>query len=286
MILLSLISILSCSRKEEELMADYTAPQELPANLVAGTPLNDRILKLYKDYGVIVYADTAIGARLYRDLVSEENLQIANRRPPDKEAALIYVNMIEDEFIKVLPTSKRNLIFRNFYLFENKLSSGTNPASNTDYISYVWYNSNSDLTVGGLNAENLDTVQLKQTFFYGLSNVLRNRPLNIQNYYQPFIQLKTNATVYYWQVTDLTSAYNLGFLNKNQNLIKSDQQDFDLFAAWAATTVPQKRDSILNANSLLRQKYNLVTAMFRQEGIPLTDINNAWQMSPYNPSNN
>lgn len=286
MILLSLISILSCSRKEEELMADYTAPQELPANLVAGTPLNDRILKLYKDYGVIVYADTAIGARLYRDLVSEENLQIANRRPPDKEAALLYVNMIEDEFIKVLPTSKRNLIFRNFYLFENKLSSGTNPASNTDYISYVWYNSNSDLTVGGLNAENLDTVQLKQTFFYGLSNVLRNRPLNIQNYYQPFIQLKTNATVYYWQVTDLTSAYNLGFLNKNQNLIKSDQQDFDLFAAWAATTVPQKRDSILNANSLLRQKYNLVTAMFRQEGIPLTDINNAWQMSPYNPSNN
>lgn len=284
--LLSLIFILSCSRKEEELIADYTAPQELPVNLVPGTPLNDRILKLYKDFGVIVYADTIIGARLYKDLVSEESLQIANRRPPHTEAALLYVNMIEDEFIDVLPTNKRNLIFRNFYLFENKLSSGTNPASNTDYISYVWYNSNSDLTVGGLNMETLDTIQLKQTFFYGLSNVLRNRPQNTQNYYQPFIQLKTNAGVYYWQVTDLTSAYKIGFLSDNQNLIKSDQQDFDLFAAWAVTTAPQQRDSILNENSLLRQKYNLVTAMFRQEGILLNDINNAWQMSPYNPLNN
>ena len=91
--------------------------------------------------------------------------------------------------------------------------------------------------------------------------------------------------VYYWQVTSLETAYETGFVSEDQNFIKSDPQDFDLIAAWAATVKPTYRDSILNKYSFLREKYDLVTGMFRKEGIPLEAINEEWQNSAYNPEN-
>ena len=282
--LVILILAASCS-DGDDLTADYIAPQELPPNLVAGTPLTDRILQLYDDYGIIVYTDT-IGTRNYHDLVSEDALQIGTRLPPDTAAAILYVNMIEDEFVKQLPEDKRSLAFRNFYLYKNELSSGTSAYYMYDYISYLWYNSNADLTVGGVHDEELDTLMFKQTFYYGLSSALRNNPVYADAYYQPFVNLKTDAAVYYWQVYTLEDAYNKGFLTANQNLIKSNQQDFDLFAAWAATVPPAERDSLLDLYPLLKEKYNLVTAMFRQEGIPLEETNATWQESSYNPASN
>lgn len=275
----------SCTREDEEIVADYNAPRELPTNLVTGTPLSDRILELYENYGIIVYTDTTIGDRMYQDLVSEEGLQMEHI-PADTAAAIFYINMIEDEFIKKLPEDKFGLIFRNFYLYKNELSTGSGPYNQYDYISHVWYNSNSDLTVGGIDNITLDTVMLKQTFYYGLSTVLREIPVNTENFYRPFVDLMNEAAVYYWQVNSLEDAYEKGFLSANQNLIKSDQQDFDLFAAWAATVDPVKRDSLLNEYSLLRSKYQIVTEMFRQEGIPLEEVNEEWQLSPYNPDNN
>lgn len=283
--IISLLLIYSCSRKDEEIVADYNAPRELPANLVPGTPLNDRILRLYEDYGIIVYTDTTIGDRMYQDLVSEEGLQMEHI-PADTEAAIFYINMIEDEFINLLPDDKLGLVFRNFYLYKNQLSTGSGPYNQYEYISHVWYNSNADLTVGGLDNSTMDTVMLKQTFYYGLSSVLRGKPLNKENFYRPFVDLMNDARVYYWQVNSLEDAYERGFLSANQNLIKSDQQDFDLFAAWAATVDPVKRDSLLNLYPLLKSKYLLVTEMFRQEGIPLEEVNEEWQMSSYNPANN
>lgn len=274
---------ISCSEDAENLVADYKAPQELPPNLVAGTPLSDKLLQLYEDYGIIVYTDT-IGERNYHDVLSEDALQLGTRIPADTAAAILYANMIEDEFIKELPDDKKNLIFRNFYLYKNELSSGSG-YSKYDYFSYLWYNSNADLTVGGLDSNNLDTLKLKQSFIYGLSGVLRADPVNKDNYYFPFTQLKTDAGVYYWQVTSQEIAYEKGFLSDNQNLIKSDQQDFDLYAAWSATVKPSTKDSILDIYPLVRQKYNLVNAMFRQEGIPLEQINQHWQESKYNPKN-
>ncbi|RAV29076.1 hypothetical protein [Sinomicrobium soli] len=283
-VLVLLLSLLACS-EDDRLVADYDAPQELPSNLVPGTPLSDRILKLYDDYGIIIYTDT-IGDRNYNDLVSEDGLSIGKRMPPDSAAALVYVNMIEDEFVMQIPEDKESLIFRNFYLYSNELSSGTSVYTKYDYLSYLWYNSNSDLTVGGVVNEGLDSLLLKQSFYYGLSGVLRADPVYTDAYYNKFTDAITDAEVYYWQVIDLEDAYSKGFLSDNQDLIKSGQQDFDLFAAWAATVPPLERDSLLNEHALLKQKYGLVTSMFRQEGIPLETINEAWQESKYNPKNN
>ncbi len=279
-----LLFLLACS-EEDKLVPDYNAPQELPSNLVAGTPLSDRILKLYDDYGIIVYTDT-IGNRNYNDLVSEDGLQLGDRIPADTAAALVYIDMIEDEFVKLIPEDKKKYIFRNFYLYQNELSSGTSPSAKYDYLSYLWYNSNSDLTVGGIVDDSLDSLLLKQSFYYGLSSVLRSIPIYTDAFYYKFTEAVEDAGAYYWQVTDLETAYSLGFLTDNQDLIKSNQQDFDLFAAWASTVPPLERDELLNTHWLLKEKYDLVVSMFRQEGIPLEAINEAWQESEYNPLNN
>ncbi|WP_225035835.1 hypothetical protein [Winogradskyella sp. SM1960] len=277
--------IVACS-KEGPLEADYVAPNELPANLVSGSPLNDRILSLYDDFGIVVYTDIT-NPRMYEDLVSEEGLNISEERmPADTTAAIIYINMIEDEFINELPLDNRNLVPRNFYLFENDLIVGTSSYNSYEYISKLWYNSNGDLTVGGLKNEEMDSTKLKQTFYYGLSNIFRNDATNTNSFYQPFVDIKTDAAVYYWQVNSLDSAYEKGFLTDNQNLIKSHQQDFDLFAAWAATTPNSTKDSIFNLYPMVRQKYDLVDAMFRQEGVDLDIVNANWEESPYNPENN
>lgn len=275
-----LIGLVSCSSEEEDLTGDYSAPQELPVNLTPGTPLTDRILELYDDYGIIVYSDTIVGDRMFRDLVSEESLQIGNRLSADSTAAILYVDMIEDEFIKVLPEGREDLIFRNFYLYKNDLSSGS-----YEYISYVWYNSNADLTVGGIDKENMDSLHFKQTFFYGLSSVLRSDPVLMANFYRPFVDYKTDAGVYYWQVNSPEDGYERGFLTGSQSLIMTDQQDFDLYAAWGATTEPVEMEALMSQYPMIRDKYEFVSDMFRQEGIPLEEINEKWQESPYNPKN-
>ncbi|WP_157491961.1 hypothetical protein [Gelidibacter mesophilus] len=274
------LHMLSCS-SEASLEADYVAPNELPENIVAGTPLNDRIIQLYKDYGIVVYTDVT-NPRMYKDLVSEEGLTIAaDRIPADTTAALIYIHMIEKEFINSLANNKLHIVPRNFYLFKNDLIAGT-----YEYISKTWYNSNGDLTVGSLKNVGLDSVKLKQTFYYGLSSILRNDAVNSNSFYSPFVDINTDAGVYYWQVTSLDQAYEKGFLSSNQNLIKSNQQDFDLYAAWASTTPPNTRDSILNLYPQIKRKYDLVTSMFKQEGIDLTVVNRNWQESSFNPKNN
>lgn len=279
------LHMISCS-SEALLEADYVAPNELPENIVPGTPLNDRILKLYNDYGIVVYTDVE-NPRMYKDLVSEEGLNIAaDRIPADTTAALIYMDMIEKEFINSLPNNKLHIIPRNFYLFKNDLIAGTSAFNSYEYISKIWYNSNGDLTVGSLKNVGLDSVKLKQTFYYGLSNILRNDAMNASSFYAPFVDINTEARVYYWQVNSLDQAYEKGFLSSNQNLIKSNQQDFDLYAAWAATTPPNTRDSILNLYPQIKSKYDLVNAMFKQEGIDLTVVNRNWQESPFNPKNN
>lgn len=279
------LHMISCS-SEALLEADYVAPNELPDNIAPGTPLNDRILKLYNDYGIVVYTDVE-NPRMYKDLVSEEGLNIAaDRIPADTTAALIYMDMIEKEFINSLPNNKLHIIPRNFYLFKNDLIAGTSAFNSYEYISKIWYNSNGDLTVGSLKNVGLDSVKLKQTFYYGLSNILRNDAMNASSFYTPFVDINTDAGVYYWQVNSLDQAYEKGFLSSNQNLIKSNQQDFDLYAAWAATTPPNTRDSILNLYPQIKSKYDLVNAMFKQEGIDLTVVNRNWQESPFNPKNN
>lgn len=282
---LVLLSIFSCSPEEESLTGDYTAPQELPSNLIAGTPLTDRILQLYDEYGIIVYTDTIVGDRMFRDLVSEEGLQISNRLPADSIAAILYVNMIEDEFIDILPEGREDLIFRNFYLYKNDLISGTSAFNSYEYISHVWYNSNADLTVGGIDKTDMDSVHYKQSFVYGLSSVLRSDALNMENFYRPFVDYKTDSGVYYWQVNSLEQGYERGFLTGNQNLIKTDQQDFDLYAAWGATTDPAVMETLMSQYPMIADKYALVSEMFRQEGISLDEINEKWQASPYNPNN-
>ncbi|WP_163518202.1 hypothetical protein [Gelidibacter japonicus] len=278
------IYLASCS-SESTLEADYVAPNELPDNIVAGTPLTDRILQLYNDFGIVVYTDVT-DPRMYKDLVSEEALNIASERmPADTVAALIYMDMIEKEFISSLPSDKAHVIPRNFYLFKNDLVAGTSASNSYEYISKLWYNSNGDLTVGSLKNVGLDSVKMKQTFYYGLSNILRNDPVNNSSFYSPFVDIKTDAAVYYWQVNSLEQAYEKGFLSANQNLIKSDQQDFDLFAAWAATTPPHIKDSVFNVSSLVKRKYDLVKSMFKQEGIDLDVVNQNWQESMFNPKN-
>ncbi|MBJ7881855.1 hypothetical protein [Gelidibacter salicanalis] len=277
--------MVSCS-SEASLEADYVVPNELPGNIVPGTLLSNRILKLYNDYGIVVYTDVS-DPRMYKDLVSEEGLNIsADRIAADTTAALIYIDMIEKEFINGLPNNKLHIVPRNFYLFKNDLIAGTSAFNSYEYISKIWYNSNGDLTVGSLRNVGLDSVKLKQTFYYGLSNILRNDAVNSNSFYAPFVEINTDARVYYWQVNSLDQAYEKGFLSSNQNLIKSNQQDFDLYAAWAATTPPQTRDSILNLYPQIKSKYDLVNAMFKQEGIDLTIVNRNWQESTFNPKNN
>jgi|GEM_PF-5270820 len=278
------LSLAACSNSEL-LQADYTAPNELPANLVPGSPLNNRILELYDAHGIVVYTDVN-NPRMYEDLVSEEGLTIANRMAADTASALIYIDMIEDEFLNALPEELSNTVPRNFYLFKNDLITGTSAWSKYEYLSKLWYNSNGDLTVGSLNDATLDSLKMKQTFYYGLSNIFRNDAINANSFYQPFVDIKTDAAVYYWQVYDLDGAYERGYLTDNQNLIKSHQQDFDFFAAWAATTPAAERENLLNQYPLIRQKYELVTAMFRKEGINLETISEAWAESEYNPLNN
>ena len=283
---LLLATIASCSSDEENLKADFTAPQELPSNLVPGTPFTDRALQLYNDYGIIIYSDTAaVGDRMYRDLVSEDGLRI-DRVPPDSSAAILYMDMIESEFIDVLPEDKLNLIPRNFYLYKNYLISGTSAYNSVEYISYMWYNSSADLTVGGMDANEMDSLYYKKTFFYALSSALRLKPANAENFFSVFQTTKNDARVYYWQVNSMESAYEKGFMTDNQNMIKDDRLDFDLLAAWGATVDPEQRNALLAQYPLLRQKYALVAEMFRQEGIPLEEVNSKWQNSPYNPDNN
>lgn len=285
MLLVFTIYMASCS-SEATLEPDYVAPNELPDNIVAGTPLTDRILELYNDFGIVVYTDVT-DPRMYKDLVSEEALNIASERiPADTVAALIYMDMIEKEFINSLPLDKAHIIPRNFYLFENDLIAGTSAFNSYEYISKLWYNSNGDLTVGSLKNVDLDSVKMKQTFYYGLSNIFRNDPANVSAFYSPFVDIKTDAGVYYWQVNSIEQAYEKGFLSANQNLIKSDQQDFDLYAAWAATTPAHIKDSVFNVSSLVKRKHDLVASMFKQEGIDLDVVNQNWQESPYNPKNN
>lgn len=279
------IYLASCS-SEANIEADYVAPNELPENLIAGTPLSDRILKLYNDFGIVVYTDVT-DPRMYKDLVSEEALTIASdRMPADSTAAMIYIDMIEKEFISSLPQNKINIIPRNFYLFKNDLVAGTSVPLSYEYISKLWYNSNGDLTVGSLKNVGLDSVKMKQTFYYGLANIFRNDPVNESSFYSPFVKIQTDAAVYYWQVTTLEQAYANGFLSSNQNLIKSNQQDFDLYAAWAATTPVQTKDSVFSVSPLVKRKYDLVKAMFKQEGIDLDKVNQNWQESTFNPKNN
>lgn len=279
------IYLASCS-SEANLEADYVAPNELPENLIAGTPLSDRILKLYNDFGIVVYTDVK-DPRMYKDLVSEEALTIAaERMPADSTAAMIYIDMIDKEFISSLPQDKVNIIPRNFYLFKNDLVAGTSVPLSYEYIAKLWYNSNGDLTVGSLKNVGLDSVKMKQTFYYGLANIFRNDPVNESSFYSPFVKIQTDAAVYYWQVTTLEQAYANGFLSSNQNLIKSNQQDFDLYAAWAATTPVQTKDSVFSVSPLVKRKYDLVKAMFKQEGIDLDKVNQNWQESTFNPKNN
>lgn len=279
------ICLASCS-SETSLEADYIAPNELPDNIVAGTPLSDRVLELYHDFGIVVYTDTT-DPRMYKDLVSEEALNISSdRMPADTTAALIYMDMIEKEFISSLPPDMINTIPRNFYLFKNDLIAGTSAFNRYEYISKLWYNSNGDLTVGSLKNVGLDSTKMKQTFYYGLSNILRNDAVNVSSFYNPFVDIKTDAAVYYWQVNSLEQAYEKGFLSSNQNLIKTNQQDFDLYAAWAATTPSHTKDSIFNLYPMVKSKYNLVDGMFRKEGVDLEIVNQNWQESPFNPDNN
>ena len=281
-----IMAIVSCSTDEEDLTGEFTAPRELPPNLIAGTPLTDRALELFADYGIVIYSDPeAVGDRMYKDLVSEDGLRM-ERIPADSAAAILYMDMIEAEFIDVLPEGKLNLVPRNFYLYKNDLISGTSAWNSVEYISYMWSNSSADLTVGGLDADDMDSLYYKKTFFYGLSSALRLEPANAQNFFAPFQILKNDARVYYWQVNSLEGAYERGFITDNQNMIKDDRLDFDLLAAWGATVAPEERDALLGQYPLLRQKYGLVAEMFRQEGIPLEEVNRKWQNSPYNPDNN
>jgi hypothetical protein len=281
LLLIASTGLISCE-KEEELTADYVAPSILPEGLTPGTPLADRILQLYDDYGVVVFTDPD-DTRFQVDLISSESLQLGERIPADTAAALTYIDMIEDEFITNMPEDLQYLVPRNYYLLKNKLSSGTSAYNTYDYISYIWYNSNSDLTVGSLDNNSLDSVLMKQTFYYGLSTVLRSKPANSQ-LFQQFVDLKEG--IYYWQVTSLTSAYENGFISGVQNEIKSDGQDFDLFAAWGATVDPVEKENLLSTYPLLAAKYALVSSLFRQEGLPLEEINELWQESEYNPANN
>ncbi len=283
LILLLIISLafVSCE-KEEKLTADFVAPEILPDGIDPDTPLGDKILQLYDDYGIVVYTNPE-DPRFQVDLISSESLRLGERFPADTAAAITYIDMIEDEFIANMPEDMVYLVPRNYYLLKNKLSSGTSASNSYDYLSYIWYNSNSDLTVGSLDDSSLDSVLMKQTFYYGLSTVLRAKPANSQ-LFQQFVDLKEGT--YYWQVTSLTGAYERGFVSDVQNEIKSDGQDFDLLAAWGATVDPVEKDNLLASYPLLAAKYALVSSLFRQEGISLEEINEKWQDSQYNPANN
>lgn len=280
LIILAAITLFISCKKEGALQPDYTAPSELPDYLVPGTALNDSILQLYKDLGIVIYTNPA-DPRFVSDLVSNESLKINNRQPADTTPALLFIRMIREELYDQLPESKKYLTPRNFYFLKNLLITGTG-YSQYYYLSYLWYNSGSDVTIGGLNASNIDTTFFKEALYYALSGILRAQPEN-KTFYTKFLQTKTDAGFYYWQVNSLTSAYEHGFLSDNQSKIRADQLDFDLFAAWGATVKPNTRDSLMQIYPTLSAKYQIVASMFRSSGIPLEQINADWQESELNP---
>lgn len=271
--------LLSCS-DDNSLSADYEAPKLLPDNIKQGTPLGDARLALYNDYGIIVYTDPS-NPRFTSDLVSEGFTRLDNPMPADTEAALLYIKMIRNYADKFLD-EKPKLVPRNYYFLKNKLKVG-NFYAKYYWYAYLWYNSKSDITVGRLNNADLDTTFLKASFYYGLSSILRSYPRN-SGFMVDFKTAKESGG-FYWQINSQEEAYKNGYLSANQSKIIADALDFDLFAAWAATAEPAVRDSLLNKYSLLKEKYLIVTSMFRQEGLKLEEINADWQASPLNPDN-
>ena len=81
----------------------------------------------------------------------------------------------------------------------------------------------------------------------------------------------------------LDDAYEYGFLSDDQTKISTDQMDFDLFASWIVTTPSAEREALLDNYSLLREKYQIVSNMFRKEGVILEDISEKWMNSPLHP---
>lgn len=273
---------LSCE-KREQLQADFVAPPQMPTELKTGTPLGDAIQKLFDDYGTIVYTDPT-NRRFSSDLVSSESLRITDRQPADTAAALVAIEMIRKELYDQLPANDKSLLPRNFYLLKNRLLDGTG-ASQIHYHGYLWTNSASDLTIGGLDNNALDLNYLKGSFFYGLAGVLRKIP-KWASYYNNFMTIQSNAGTYYWQVTSLETGHTAGFITDSQAEIMSNALDFDRYAAWGATVAPAYRDSLLAARPLIANKYAQVAGLFRAAGIPLEEINSKWQSSPMNPKNN
>lgn len=272
----------SCE-KEKNLQGDFVAPPNMPAELVTGTPLGDAIQQMFDDYGVIIYTDPTL-RRFSADLVSNESLRITDRQPADTAAALFAIKMLRNEFYDVLPPDKKSFMPRNFYFLKNRLLDGTG-ASQNHYHSYLWSNSVSDLTIGGLDNTALDTVYLKGSLFYGLSGILRKAP-QWASYYNNFMSIQTNAGTYYWQVNSLATGHEAGFVTGSQSEIMSNALDFDLYASWGATVDPHYRDSLFAARPLIANKYAQVSGVFRAAGIPLEEVNNSWQASALNPKNN
>lgn len=278
--ILLLINVLYSCSKEKIQIDPYQAPELLPDNLVPGDQMNDAILTLYDDLGIVVYTDTE-DPRFRKDLVSDETLQLPERLPADTSAVLFYIKMIRDELYSVLPDDKKYLAPRNFYVLKSPLVSGTGYYK-YKYKSYLWSNSFADVTVGSLDETQLDTTLLKESLIYALSSVLRGQKYNSGIFGQ--FQTAADDAGYYWSVTSDEAAYSNGFITSDQGAILSDQQDFDSYAAWAATVNPNTRDSILTLYPGIATKYSLVSAVFRSEGIPLEQINEKWQDSPLNPN--
>lgn len=278
---ISVISISSCE-EEEELTADYQAPDNLPANLQPGSEMNDAILELYDELGIVVYTDTS-SARFYDDLVSHGPTQLNSIVPADTAAVLFYISLIKDELYNLLPEDSKYLTPRNFYLLKSEILTGTGYYK-YGYKAFLWENSHADLTVGNIDASDLDSTYLKESLIYGLSAILRGQSTSI-SYYNNF-QTAADDAGYYWSVFDQQSAYSNGFVSGNQNEIMSDAMDFDIYAAWGVTTPPNVKDSLFSVYPNIEIKYNLVAGAFRTAGIPIDELNAAWQNSGYNPDNN
>ena len=275
-----MLMLFAACKKDDNLVGDYQVPEELPAELVTGTPLGDSILALYNDLGVIVYTDVD-AKRFTKDLVSEFNLTLRSAKvAADTAAIMLMIKMIREELYPDMPENNKNLLPRNFYPLKTPLITGS-VSVQYYYNSYLWANSMSDITIGEMNAQTITPLFIKKAFYYAMTSSLRSIP-TLSNYYSSFIQAKTDAAVYYWQVTSLTGAYERGYVTSDQRAISGNDTDFATFGAWAATVNPAERDQLLATYPLLARKYAFISSMYRDAGMPIEDINAAWQTSPNN----
>lgn len=280
-----LLSLLSCD-DSSSLTASYEAPDRLPESLQTGTPLGDAQMSLFDDLGVATYINPE-NDRFRQDIVSDQGtINLENVSPPDSSAAMFAIEMARI-FYEELPDDKKDLMPRNFYFMKEPLQSGSG-FSAVSYEAYLWYNSTGDVTLGSLNAASLDTTQLKGSFYYALSSILRNMSRN-QGFYSDFqsvVESANEAGKYYFYVQDQQTAYENGFVSADQSKISGDRLDFDMYAFWAITVEPQTREQVLDQYNYVNQKYQVVRSMFQQEGINLEELNEKWQSSPLNPDNN